>query len=199
LSPYGTSHHWLQYYAQSDSPTSPQSQASSTFQPSPASSPTRLNCANVESRSNPLLSLRERDARSWSTLPDVDALKAVKERWVDDQLKAREKEFTDYKNVTLFAGTWNVNGKLVAEDLATWLLSHRQSNDPSIQEKNPDIYVIGLQELDLSAEAFLLNDSPREDYWSVAIQNGFRDLADKYIKLMSKQLVGMLILVYVQK
>ena len=39
----------------------------------------------------------------------------------------------------------------------------------------PDIYVLGFQELDLTAEAFIFNDSTREEDWSRAIEAAFHD------------------------
>lgn len=98
-------------------------------------------------------------------------------RWVDHQLALRASEFTDTKELLLFAGTWNVNAKKPRDevDLAPWLL-HRirckggkagadddaESGDDAAasasssaaggggkekQFKAPDIYVIGFQEI----------------------------------------------------
>lgn len=57
-----------------------------------------------------------------------------------------------------------------------------------------------IQQVDLSAEAFLLNDSPREEYWAAAIEAGIARARSPatYRKLVSKQLVGMLLFVYVR-
>lgn len=51
------------------------------------------------------------------------------------------------------------------------------------------------QELDLSASAFLLDSSSREEDWTRMIDQGMKN-RKKYRKVASKQLVGMLILVY---
>lgn len=55
------------------------------------------------------------------------------------------------------------------------------------------LVVVGFQELDLSAEAFILNDSPREAYYAQKVSTSLPG----YVKLLSKQLAGLLLLVYV--
>jgi phosphatidylinositol-bisphosphatase len=129
----------------------------------------------------------------------------IKEEWVTRQLNQRESEFTNYRSLSLFVGTWNVNGKLSTENLAPWLVQKiSKPNDIKPCEKSsntdPDLYVIGFQELDLSAEAFLLNDSPREEFWAAAVENTLSTyVGSPYRKIASKQLVGILILVYGKK
>ncbi|KAF8499473.1 Endonuclease/exonuclease/phosphatase [Hysterangium stoloniferum] len=67
-------------------------------------------------------------------------------------------------------------------------------------EKLPDILVLGFQELDLSAEALLYSTSTaKADVWISAVFTALGKAADNYTKLLSKQLVGVLILVIVRK
>lgn len=107
----------------------------------------------------------------------------------EEILKRREAEYTFPHDFRVFVGTWNVNGKGATEDLRSWLAA-----DP----KPPDMYAIGFQELDLSKEAFLFNDSIREEEWHKKVvmclhQDGI------YIKLKLIRLVGMMLLVFIQE
>lgn len=72
------------------------------------------------------------------------------------QLALKISDYTDIQEFTIFVGTWNVNGQGPSIPLTQWL-----SCDP----EPPDVYAIGFQELDLSKEAFLFNDTPREEEW----------------------------------
>lgn len=60
-------------------------------------------------------------------------------------------------NYSILTCTWNVNGQPPNDiKLDQWL---------STDEMPPDIYAIGFQELDLSKEAFLFHETPREEEW----------------------------------
>jgi phosphatidylinositol-bisphosphatase len=54
---------------------------------------------------------------------------------------------------------------------------------------SPDLYAIGFQELDLSKEAFIRNNSSHEDIWTPPIESALATKGE-YTKLHSKQLVG---------
>ncbi|CAG8454959.1 3089_t:CDS:10 [Ambispora leptoticha] len=94
--------------------------------------------------------------------------------YVAKRLLDREAEFTEQKTISVFVGTWNVNGKFASDALDTWLMC----------ETEPDIYAVGFQELDLSAEAFILNDSTREEDWTRAVARGLGDRASDYWKVV---------------
>lgn len=61
-------------------------------------------------------------------------------------------------------GTWNVNGQAAAgTELSDWLACDNGA---------PQLYVVGFQELDLSKEALVFADSPREEEWLRAVALG---------------------------
>eukprot|EP00698_Gefionella_okellyi_P011920 TRINITY_DN317_c0_g1_i1.p1 TRINITY_DN317_c0_g1~~TRINITY_DN317_c0_g1_i1.p1 ORF type:complete len:675 (-),score=112.24 TRINITY_DN317_c0_g1_i1:505-2529(-) len=109
-----------------------------------------------------------------------------KAAWIARQMKAREAEFTETHNIRVFCGTWNVNCKAPKEDLRMWL------DEPLA----PDIYAIGFQEIDMSGKALLLNDLQRSQPWEHAIQEA---LGSGYHMMISKQLVGIFIALFVKK
>jgi phosphatidylinositol-bisphosphatase len=69
-------------------------------------------------------------------------------------------KFTEIQRFTIYAATWNVNGQSPNGPLTEWLAP---DDDP------PDVYAIGFQELDLSKEAFVFNESPKEELWQRAV------------------------------
>ncbi|KNC49078.1 RhoGAP domain-containing protein [Thecamonas trahens ATCC 50062] len=125
---------------------------------------------------------------SGRALSNPDAVMDIKEQWIQEQMLVREDEFTDKVPFRLFVGTWNVNGKKPGEELDPWLCAH---DEPS------DIYAVGFQELDLSAEAFLLNNTTRSAPWEQHIEQALSKHGD-YVLITSKQLVGILLCVYVR-
>lgn len=104
-------------------------------------------------------------------------------------LAERENEFTNVQTVRVFCGTWNVNGQSPSEALDRWLV---------VDEEPPDLYVIGFQELDLSREAFIFNDSIKEAEWQKSVKEYLHPKA-KYKKVKSVRLVGILLMVYIQE
>ncbi|KAI1792704.1 DNase I-like protein [Ganoderma leucocontextum] len=70
------------------------------------------------------------------------------------------------------------------------------AEDPS----DPDMLILGFQELDLSTEALLYSvKTAREEAWCTAVFAGLGEKAVLYEKLVSKQLVGMLLVLIVKK
>lgn len=103
------------------------------------------------------------------------------------QLKLREPEFTQKQEFTIFVGTWNVNGQPPTVSLRPWL---------SCDESPPDLYAVGFQEIDLSKEAFIFNDTPREVEWQKFVTDGLHPKA-KYRLVALARLVGMQLAVMV--
>ncbi|KAJ3402490.1 hypothetical protein HDV05_008492, partial [Chytridiales sp. JEL 0842] len=119
------------------------------------------------------------------TLNPLNA-KAIKDNWMMKQLRLKEKTFSSFKPANIFVGSWNVNGNPPTEPLAEWIKT----------EEDVDIFVFGFQELDLSNEAYVFSDRTKETEWCNAIETALGQKSEPYSKIASKQLVGMLIIVY---
>ncbi len=95
-------------------------------------------------------------------------------------------------DIRISVGTFNVNGQLPREDIPTivglkrWLRA----------EEDPDLIVLGFQELDTSSGAYLYYSPAREHAWTHAITQALGRRAPTYRKIAAKQLVGLLILVF---
>ena len=90
-------------------------------------------------------------------------------------------------------GSWNVNGKLPKESIDAWIIDSIPKD-----EKRPDIVALGFQELDLSAGALILGDNSRVAPWEEKIASTLKKIGN-YTMIMSKQLVGVLLNVWVEE
>ncbi|XP_031432925.1 type II inositol 1,4,5-trisphosphate 5-phosphatase isoform X1 [Clupea harengus] len=104
------------------------------------------------------------------------------------ELLKNEDVYTYLENFSFFLGTYNVNGQTPKESLRPWLAS---TADP------PDFYCVGFQELDLSKEAFIFNDTPKEPEWMKAVFDGLHP-GGKYAFVKHVRLVGIMLLCFVK-
>ncbi|XP_051573983.1 type II inositol 1,4,5-trisphosphate 5-phosphatase isoform X2 [Myxocyprinus asiaticus] len=104
------------------------------------------------------------------------------------ELLKNEDSYTHVQNYSFFLGTYNVNGQNPKESLSPWL---------GFTPNPPDFYLVGFQELDLSKEAFLFNDTPKEPEWMLAVYQGLHPDA-KYALVKLVRLVGIMLLFYVK-
>ncbi|ODN00527.1 Type II inositol 1,4,5-trisphosphate 5-phosphatase [Orchesella cincta] len=102
-------------------------------------------------------------------------------------LEKKQDQYIDLKGITVYIASWNVNGQSPGSICLTEWLS--RTNEP------PDIYAVGFQELDLSKEAFLFNDTPKEAEWSNSVKAGLHPGAN-YFHVRTIRLVGMMMVVF---
>lgn len=111
-------------------------------------------------------------------------------------LEQRLSEYSTTRQCTIFAGTWNVNGKAPSsESLLPWLFPR-----PHLDE--PDIFAIGFQEIvPLNAQQILQTDPEKRRVWEAKILDALENRPNKkgsYVLLRSEQLVGTALLIVVK-
>ncbi|KAL7487148.1 hypothetical protein ACHAW6_012748 [Cyclotella cf. meneghiniana] len=132
-----------------------------------------------------------------------EAAAKIRDAWIYKQIRARQDEFTQYKQGRVFVGTWNVNAKGKDESLSSWLCADWHQHGP------PDIVVVGFQEMvDLNAVNVAVENKSqqRSQFWVDRIkttlnsrENTMGDPTRMYTELAQvKYLVGLLICVFVK-
>ena len=100
----------------------------------------------------------------------------ARDEWIQRKLKDRESEYLEFRNLQLFCGTFNANGKSPTSiDISKWLQAGEE--DPS---KMKDCYVCGFQEIvDLSAANVIAegHSSKRTTQWSNIIHQTLNHMA----------------------
>ena len=121
-----------------------------------------------------------------------------------------EPEYTTFRELKLWMGTWNVNGKKIDENINIWMTG-------SVTGKpTADIYVVGLEEMvDLTATTVALEaqSQKRAGIWLEMISNALNKSAktdvgvrrrneeqnNTYVLVESQILVGVFLCVFVRK
>lgn len=106
-------------------------------------------------------------------------------------MKDREDEFTQLYKYSIYCATWNVNDQSGIPALQEWLT-------PSKRDAPPDVYAIGLQEMDLSKNMLVSSNSPKQLDWLTKTRAALHPKA-QYVMLKKIQLVGMFMVVFVKE
>jgi hypothetical protein len=120
--------------------------------------------------------------------------------FVSIELSKRSDEFTSSKGITIWTGTFNLNGRTdgLAHDLSPWLFG------PSPGVEQPDIYVVAFQEIvELSPQQIMNSDPSRKHVWEEAVKRTLNQRqanlgGPKYVLLRSGQLVGAALCIFVK-
>ncbi|KAK7205005.1 synaptojanin-2 [Myxozyma melibiosi] len=108
------------------------------------------------------------------------------------ELSKRRAEYTSSREISIFAGTFNLNGCLYDGDLSSWLFPNDSGFDC------PDLVVIAFQEIvELTPGQILSADPGKRQFWEHQVSRHL-NARDNYVLLRSGQLVGTALLLYVK-
>ncbi|KAK9467086.1 SacI homology domain-containing protein [Lipomyces arxii] len=113
--------------------------------------------------------------------------------YVTAELNKLRDEFTSSKEISVFVGTFNLNGYLYEGDLSGWLFPEQSGID------DPDLVIVGFQEIvELTPGQILSADPAKRVFWESQVSRCLETRGD-YVLLRSGQLVGTALLMYVKK
>ncbi|KAI8454243.1 Endonuclease/exonuclease/phosphatase [Phakopsora pachyrhizi] len=118
-----------------------------------------------------------------------------RQNWLNERLRELEDEYVTSEKIKVRVGTWNVYGKQPTESLQEWLMPEEERDDGA------DIYVICLQEIDDTSEAYIRYTPFRENHWCEVVHKTLesRHENQRVIKVANQQLIGLLIVVYIKE
>ncbi|CAJ0941577.1 unnamed protein product, partial [Mesorhabditis belari] len=106
-------------------------------------------------------------------------------RVVDDIMRAWQEKYCTYTEVNVCVSTFNVNGQQAPRNIMGWFP----------RDKKADFYIVGLQEIDQSFGAHIIDNVKKEIDWIECIRNSLPNPND-YIKIRSHRLVGVFIVMF---
>ncbi|OTB06676.1 hypothetical protein M426DRAFT_318736 [Hypoxylon sp. CI-4A] len=120
--------------------------------------------------------------------------------FIAGELSKRSSEYSSTENITIWVGTFNLNGRTdgIDEDLSPWLCPRE------LGSTQPEIMVVGFQEIvELSAQQIMNSDPTRKQAWERAIKRTLNNRAkltggERYVLLRSGQLVGAALCIFVK-
>ncbi|KAI0203994.1 SacI homology domain-containing protein [Astrocystis sublimbata] len=120
--------------------------------------------------------------------------------FVSMELGKRSAEFFSTQPITLWVGTFNLNGRTtgIEDDLSPWLWPRE------LGTTEPEIFAVGFQEIvELSAQQIMNSDPTRKQQWERAIKSTLnnrvkRTGGERYVLLRSGQLVGAALCIFVK-
>ncbi|KAI9757099.1 MAG: hypothetical protein M4579_003577 [Chaenotheca gracillima] len=117
------------------------------------------------------------------------------------ELSRRNAEFSSSKPIRIWAGSFNLNGRMTGfdQDLSSWLC-------PSVDasQQHPEIVAVGFQEIvELSPQQIMSTDPAVRQKWEHAVKRTLNDNAKahgetEYVLLRGGQLVGAALLIFVK-
>lgn len=118
--------------------------------------------------------------------------------YVSRELNTHSKEFSSFKDIRVFASTFNVNGQCVDEHITDWLFPPAHNIN-----KSYDLVFIGFQEIvELKAGQMVNTDYSNRLFWEKSIKAAL-DKANpenfKYVSLWSGQIGGIALLLLVKE
>jgi inositol polyphosphate 5-phosphatase INPP5B/F len=130
---------------------------------------------------------------------NAEASGKIRDTWIYKQIRLRQAEFTQFRQATVFLGTWNVNAKGKHEDaLDGWLFADCNSRSGGGGATLPDIVAVAFQEIvDLNAVNVAVDNKTqqRSQFWSERILATLNQ-RDSYVLLSQRSMVGLLICVF---
>ncbi|ANB15579.1 phosphatidylinositol-3-/phosphoinositide 5-phosphatase INP53 [Sugiyamaella lignohabitans] len=116
--------------------------------------------------------------------------------YVNAEVSRRKNEYSSSRDIKIFAGTFNINGKMADEDLSSWLFPESETRT---KDDLPDLYLIGFQELvELTPGQILNADAGKKEFWANRVSRCL-NTRDRYVLLRSGQLVGTALMVFVKE
>jgi phosphatidylinositol-bisphosphatase len=175
-----------------------------TAPPPPASTPKPPPSKRPSIEQSPLVTRTPDEEAEDGRIRNREAVTKIRDAWIYKQIRARQDEFTQYKQARLFVGSFNVNAKGKDETLEPWLCADWGTNG----ENAPDIVAVGFQEIvDLNAMNVTVDNKSqqRAQYWTDKIARTLNaphltrnDPNRGYALLMKTYMVGLLVCVFVK-
>ncbi|GMT00587.1 hypothetical protein PENTCL1PPCAC_22761, partial [Pristionchus entomophagus] len=108
-----------------------------------------------------------------------------RDAFVDEIMNDWREKYSKIESAKVVVSTFNVNGRIPPNQIDDWLNS----------ESDADVYVIGLQEMDLSVGTYIMENGVKEKQWISSILASIPNHKGKYRVITSVRLVGMLLVV----